>query len=77
MLFQIGCDTSFGLLDVCKDRGFEVFSGNCLNIPLKENTADGVICIAVIHHLGNEVLQIFKKQLSDYLFFMLISGKED
>lgn len=66
LLFQIGCDTSFSLLNVCKDRGFEVFSGNCLTLPLKDNAADGVICIAVIHHLGNEVLQFFRKLLNKY-----------
>lgn len=54
-LFQVGCDMSLGLLNVCKDRNFEVFTGNCLNLPLKDNVVDGAICIAVIHHLGNEV----------------------
>lgn len=40
---------------MCRVRGFEVVAGNCLNIPVRDNFADGVICIAVIHHLGNEV----------------------
>lgn len=51
----MGCDRSFGLIDLCNERGFEVFSCNCLNIPLVDNTADAAISIAVIHHLANKV----------------------
>ena len=28
---------------------------DCLALPLKSNLADGVICIAVIHHLSTDV----------------------
>ncbi|KAJ8922781.1 hypothetical protein NQ315_007816 [Exocentrus adspersus] len=52
--FSVGCDQSTGLINVCKDRGFEVFTGNCLSVPLRDDIADGVISIAVIHHLANE-----------------------
>lgn len=51
---------SFGLLNVCRERHIQVFCGNCLNLPIKDNIADGAICIAVIHHLGNEVCYIFR-----------------
>ncbi|KAJ8927629.1 hypothetical protein NQ314_019890 [Rhamnusium bicolor] len=53
-IFNIGCDRSFGLIDVCKQKGFEALNGDCLNIPLKDYVADGAISIAVIHHLANE-----------------------
>ncbi|KRT79652.1 methyltransferase [Oryctes borbonicus] len=53
-VFSLGCDRSFGLAEVAGQRGFEVFSCNCLNIPIRDNTADGCISIAVIHHLANE-----------------------
>ncbi|CAG9819620.1 unnamed protein product [Phaedon cochleariae] len=53
-IFDIGCDRSFGLVDVCKENGFEAFIANCLNLPLKDGSADGLISIAVIHHLATE-----------------------
>ncbi|RZC36183.1 alkylated DNA repair protein alkB -like 8, partial [Asbolus verrucosus] len=54
LIFQVGMDRSFKLNELCKGRGFEIFTGNCLNLPLKNNTADGVISIAVIHHLATK-----------------------
>lgn len=47
-------DTSTKLIEVCSLRGFEVLCGNCVNLPIKDNFADGVISIAVIHHLSTE-----------------------
>ncbi|KAK6626097.1 hypothetical protein RUM43_006401 [Polyplax serrata] len=52
--FELGCDSTAGLMKVCRQRGFECFSCNCLNLPLKDNVADGCICIAVIHHLTTD-----------------------
>ncbi|XP_044254523.1 alkylated DNA repair protein alkB homolog 8 [Tribolium madens] len=51
-IVELGTDRSFKLNDLCKDLGFEVFTGNCLNLPLKDSSADAVISIAVIHHLS-------------------------
>ena len=53
--FQFGCDYSFGLLTICRGRGFEVARSDCLALPFKSDAADGVICIAVIHHLSTKV----------------------
>nr|CAI5829900.1 unnamed protein product [Callosobruchus analis] len=53
-IFDVGCDTSFGLLDVCRTNRFETFLTNCLYLPFKDAIADGVISIAVIHHLASE-----------------------
>ncbi|KAG5882107.1 hypothetical protein JTB14_016870 [Gonioctena quinquepunctata] len=53
-VFEIGCDMSFGLIDVCNQKGFEAFMGNCLTLPLKDNSVDGSMSIAVIHHLATE-----------------------
>ncbi|KAH0810649.1 hypothetical protein GEV33_012138 [Tenebrio molitor] len=50
-IIELGTDRSLKLNELCKERGFEVFNGNCLSLPLKDNTADAVISIAVIHHL--------------------------
>nr|XP_023020411.1 alkylated DNA repair protein alkB homolog 8 isoform X1 [Leptinotarsa decemlineata] len=53
-IFDIGCDRSFGLIDVCSRKGFETFMSNCLALPLKDNSVDGCLSIAVIHHLATE-----------------------
>lgn len=60
-IFQVGCDQSSGLINVCRDRGFEVFTSNCLSIPIRNDIADGAISIAVIHHLANEVYFMFRR----------------
>lgn len=51
-LFEIGLDASAHLADMCTKRGVEVLTGNCLNLPFRSSIADGVLCIAVIHHLA-------------------------
>ncbi|KAG8229792.1 hypothetical protein J437_LFUL005873 [Ladona fulva] len=53
-IFEIGCDQSIGLASVANKRGFQVFTSNCLHIPLKPGIADACICIAVIHHLSTK-----------------------
>ncbi|GLH03731.1 Putative alkylated DNA repair protein alkB-like protein 8 [Gryllus bimaculatus] len=53
-IYEIGCDSSWNLSSLCKDRGFQVFTCNCLALPLRDDSADACISIAVIHHLANE-----------------------
>ena len=53
--FQVGSDRSYNLAEICKDRKFEVFVGDVLSIPLRADTFDVCLCIAVIHHLATEV----------------------
>lgn len=52
---RLGGDRSTGLLAVCRDRGLNVFRCDCLQVPLRDGSADGCICIAVVHHLATEV----------------------
>ncbi|KAL1517167.1 hypothetical protein ABEB36_000966 [Hypothenemus hampei] len=52
--FEIGCDRSANLIEICRNRKFEAFLTDCLSIPIRDNCIDGVISIAVIHHLANE-----------------------
>lgn len=54
-VLEVGCDRSTNLLAICNSRSYEVFCCDCLSIPLKDNSVDAVISIAVIHHLANEV----------------------
>ncbi|KAG4078399.1 hypothetical protein HA402_013110 [Bradysia odoriphaga] len=51
---KIGCDRSHGLLNVCNQRGFNIFQCDCLHLPIRSNSVDGCISIAVIHHLVTE-----------------------
>ncbi|CAF1079903.1 unnamed protein product [Adineta steineri] len=53
-LMMIGCDRSEGLLSICRDRQYQVFLSDCMNIPVPTNMFDGVICIAVLHHISTE-----------------------
>lgn len=55
LTFQIGIDASAHLAEECSRRGFQVLTGNCLNLPFRSSIADGVLCIAVIHHLATHV----------------------
>ncbi|XP_034243811.1 alkylated DNA repair protein alkB homolog 8 [Thrips palmi] len=52
-LYQVGIDASAHLADVCTQRGIEVMNGDCVNLPFRTGIADGVLCIAVIHHLAS------------------------
>ncbi|CAH1984659.1 unnamed protein product [Acanthoscelides obtectus] len=58
-IFDVGCDTSSALLEVCRKNSFEAFTTNCLYLPFNDCTVDGVISIAVIHHLASEVIFSF------------------
>lgn len=50
---QIGCDRSVGLLNVCRQRQLNVFQCDCLQVPIRDNSVNGCISIAVIHHLAS------------------------
>lgn len=55
---QIGCDRSSGLLNVCTSNKQHVFKCDCLSVPIRPSSADGVISIAVIHHLASETRRL-------------------
>jgi len=46
---------SHNLAGICWDRGFQVYVGDVLAVPLRENTFDVCLCIAVIHHMSTLV----------------------
>lgn len=53
-IFKMGCDRSETLLNVCHERNFNVFQCDCLNLPVRDDSIDGCISIAVIHHLATK-----------------------
>lgn len=55
VLFQVGCDRSSALVQICAERGFHAFVSDALNVPLRTASCDACISIAVIHHFSTEV----------------------
>ncbi|XP_058060967.1 alkylated DNA repair protein alkB homolog 8 [Anopheles bellator] len=51
---MLGCDRSDGLLQVCRERGFNVLQCDCLAVPFRDSSVDACISIAVIHHLATD-----------------------
>ncbi|CAH2092389.1 unnamed protein product [Euphydryas editha] len=58
-ILQIAGERSSGLLSECKSYTRDVSAADCLrldllNANLRENIADVIICIAVVHHFSNQ-----------------------
>ena len=70
--FHFGGDSCNKLNFICKEKGMETIQFNCLNIPLRDNVADAVICIAVIHHLSKESRR--KQALKEIYRILKIGG---
>ncbi|XP_048244026.1 alkylated DNA repair protein alkB homolog 8-like [Haliotis rufescens] len=51
-IYELGSDRSVNLASICHARNFPVFVGDVLSIPLRSDTFDVCLCIAVIHHLS-------------------------
>ncbi|XP_067663773.1 alkylated DNA repair protein alkB homolog 8-like [Haliotis asinina] len=53
-IYKLGSDRSVNLASICQLRNFPVFVGDVLSIPLRSDTFDVCLCIAVIHHLSTQ-----------------------
>ncbi|CAO1439051.1 unnamed protein product [Diamesa serratosioi] len=53
-LVKMGCDRSDSLLKVCSERNFNSFQCDCLALPVRDNSVDACLSIAVIHHLATK-----------------------
>jgi SAM-dependent methyltransferase len=49
-----GCDGSTEMVKLCTTQGLSVKYGNLLELPYPDNHFDGLICIAVLHHLASD-----------------------
>lgn len=49
---MVGCDHSPSLVDICQERQFQAFVCDALAIPIRSESCDACISIAVIHHLA-------------------------
>ena len=47
----IGIDNCKNFISICKEKKLNVINSNITNIPLNNNSADAIMCIAVFHHL--------------------------
>ena len=52
--FALGSDICPELVAIAGRRGHEVAVCDCLHLPYRSNLFDGVICIAMVHHLSTE-----------------------
>jgi len=57
---MIGTDRSFNLIDLAKqkDQSYQTFVADSLILPIRSNSVDYVISIAVIHHFSTDSLRI-------------------
>ncbi|XP_023592713.1 alkylated DNA repair protein alkB homolog 8 isoform X2 [Trichechus manatus latirostris] len=51
-LHMIGCDRSQNLVDICRERQFQAFICDALAVPVRSESCDACISIAVIHHFA-------------------------
>ncbi|XP_076446185.1 tRNA (carboxymethyluridine(34)-5-O)-methyltransferase ALKBH8-like [Babylonia areolata] len=70
-LCQIGSDRSHNLASIVQSRGFQVFVGDVLAIPVRSASVDVGLCIAVIHHLSTKAR---RKQAIEELVRILTPG---
>ncbi|CAI5730152.1 unnamed protein product [Hyaloperonospora brassicae] len=50
--FVVGGDRSSRLVDICRGRGLEAIVCDALAVPLRSNSCDAALSIAVLHHLS-------------------------
>ena len=48
----VGCDMSQPLVSICRQRGYSAVVGDAVNTPLRSDTFDYVLSIAVLHHIS-------------------------
>ncbi|XP_051842883.1 alkylated DNA repair protein alkB homolog 8 isoform X2 [Antechinus flavipes] len=51
-IYMFGCDRSQNLIDICGERQFQAFVCDALTVPIRSETCDACISIAVIHHFA-------------------------
>ncbi|XP_054829091.1 alkylated DNA repair protein alkB homolog 8 [Eublepharis macularius] len=51
-LYMLGCDRSKKLADICGQKGFQAVVCDALSVPIRSDSCDACISIAVIHHFA-------------------------
>ena len=70
---MIGFDKCEKLVEICKNKGFNVFKDDILNTTYNNETFNYVICIAVVHHLNSEEKHI--DAINELLRILKINGE--
>ena len=54
-LYMVGTDRSIGLLKTAQEKSedYQLFAADSLYLPLRSQSCDAFISIAVIHHFSN------------------------
>ena len=53
-IYTVGMDICKELVSICKDKEFEVISGDSLMLPFKNNYFNATMSVAVIHHIHTD-----------------------
>lgn len=72
-VYVLGCDRSKNLCAISHEKGNDVFVSDCMSTPLRDNLLDGVISIAVIHHLSTEEKRLVA--LNDFVRLLRPGGR--
>ncbi|KAL3879966.1 hypothetical protein ACJMK2_032242 [Sinanodonta woodiana] len=70
---MIGSDRSQNLVKICRERNYLAIISDILSIPLRTESFDVAICIAVIHHLSTKDRRL--RALSELLRIVRPKGK--
>ncbi|KAK3577072.1 hypothetical protein CHS0354_037097 [Potamilus streckersoni] len=70
---MIGSDRSQNLVKICQERNYLAIVSDILSIPLRTESFDVAICIAVIHHLSTKDRRL--RALSELLRIVRPKGK--
>ena len=59
-LHMLGTDRSFNLIDCARDvsKSYQTFVADSLQLPLRSESCDACISIAVVHHFSTEKLRV-------------------
>ncbi|CAJ1065618.1 LOW QUALITY PROTEIN: alkylated DNA repair protein alkB homolog 8 [Xyrichtys novacula] len=57
-VIAVGCDRSSALVQICADRGFQAFVSDALCVPMRTDSCDACISIAVIHHFSTQARRL-------------------
>ncbi|KAI1717263.1 2OG-Fe(II) oxygenase superfamily domain-containing protein [Ditylenchus destructor] len=72
-LCKIGCDVCENLVSIAHKKECEVFRGDALCLPFRDNSIDAALSIAVIHHFSTKERRT--KALSEILRVLRAGGK--
>jgi len=72
---MIGTDRSFNLIGCARDKisGAQTFVADSLQLPMRSQSCDGVISIAVVHHFSTDSLRV--QALSEMYRILKPGGK--